>query len=693
MEREEKVREREGKKQEFMGIKLKRGVLVGKRGGTSTPSPTWRFGFVQPQPAASASLRQEFTFPTTNAPNLSARKLGANLWELLPQLKAVRMSKSGAARLPYRRPHHHHHRDKDFQLPVQLDDEPPDSPHEEPASASSLKRHVVASLIQHHRLLDRAGHALQPVSPASYSSSMEVAPYNPAVTPSSSLDFKGRVGDSSFNLKTSTELLKVLNRIWSLEEQHASNMSLVNALKRELDHSRARIKELQREKQVNRQEIDDFMKQVAEDKIARKNKEQDRIKAAVQSVRDELEDERKLRKHSESLHRKLAKELCDMKTSFYNALKELEREKRARILLEDLCDEFAKGIRDYEQEVRSLKHKPEKDRAQMESPDRLILHLSEAWLDERMQMKLADQFDPAEKDTIVDKLSLEIETFLRAKHSGSSIKRNDLSSKKPMESNLHRQSLESFHLNEAVSAPHNAEDEEGSTSGDSNCFEIKRASSGKQSNGSSKQHEDDASESHLKEKVKAKPTKKKVRSREIVKGQPGLQMQFEQQMAGAASSNGNRAKLVIDEQVEIGAEDQVEAKDAQKLEKHEAAKGEAAKGGTREKKNKRVGNPRLNPNHMLNNLIRNHSLSLEGAKLHSENNFTEGSDSHLALPGHASPVQPWMSRLTNPDIEASSDQASSRWPQGLKENTLKAKLLEARLEGQRSHTKASRGSS
>ncbi|GMP61297.1 hypothetical protein CsSME_00023815 [Camellia sinensis var. sinensis] len=584
-----------------MGKKLKRGILVGKRVGTSTPPPTWRFGFSQ----LDGSLNQKPIFSTTT---ISARKLGANLWEVLPHHNptAAKMSKSGGARLPHRR--NNHHKDKGLEIPTQLDQAvpppPPDSPLEEPSSSSSLRRHVAMSLIQHHRSVERNGHALQPVSPTSYSSSMEVAPYNPAVTPTSSLDFKGRIGESSFSLKTSTELLKVLNRIWSLEEQHASNTSLVNALKRELDHSRAQIKELLREKQTNRQAMDDLMKRVDEDKIVRKNKEQDRIKAAVHSVREEIEDERKLRKHSEALHRKLARELSELKASFSNATKELEREKKARILLEDLCDEFARGITDYEQEVRSLKHKPEKDHIHRESPDRLILHLSEAWLDERMQMKLDEpQYNLAEKNTIVDKLSFEIENFLRAK--------------KPKESNFRRHSLESFHLNEATSAPHNADEEEDSINSDSHCFELNRASSGKQS-GSSKQ-------------------------------------------LG-----------------ENGAEDTVEVKSSQKIEISEVAKG------MREKKNKRVGNPGVNLNHMLNNSIRNHSLLLEGGKLHAVNDQS-------AHTGHASPVQRWMSRITAPDIEVS--ETSSRCAHGLKQNTLKAKLLEARLEGQRSHSKPSKSSS
>lgn len=133
MEREEKGRAREGKKQEeFMGIKLQRGILVGKRGGTcTTPSPTWKFGSVQPR-ECSRTEEQDLVFrtnDTTTTTTLSARKLGANLWEALPLPTAAKMSKVGGARFPHRR--RRNQKDKGFQLPTQVDEEIPGKPHEE----------------------------------------------------------------------------------------------------------------------------------------------------------------------------------------------------------------------------------------------------------------------------------------------------------------------------------------------------------------------------------------------------------------------------------------------------------------------------------------------------------------------------------------------------------------------------------
>lgn len=44
----------------------------------------------------------------------------------------------------------------------------------QPSSAGSLRRHIAASLMRHHQSAEKNKHALQPLSPASYGSSLEV---------------------------------------------------------------------------------------------------------------------------------------------------------------------------------------------------------------------------------------------------------------------------------------------------------------------------------------------------------------------------------------------------------------------------------------------------------------------------------------------------------------------------------------
>jgi hypothetical protein len=300
---------------------------------------------------------------------------------------------------------------------------------------------------------------------------IQAAAVNPAMTPSCSSEIiKTKHGEGRYSLKTSTELLKVLNRIWTLEEQHESHNSLVKSLNVELHNAHLRVKELE-----------GLLKHVSEEKLVRKSREKEKLKEAVQSLQEELLEEKRVRKHTESLNKKLGKNMDELKGVFLKVVKDLDKEKRVNSLLEDLCDEFAKGIRDYEEEVRLLKQEHDyKDHNH--KFDRLILHVAEAWLDERMQMQMAEASgDLFEKSAIVERLSGEFKSFLHTRLNSHKSKDNG--------GNFRRQSLESVHLNGTTSAPWLAEeDDTDSVVSDLHCFELDMRANGKPSNGKTKSH-------------------------------------------------------------------------------------------------------------------------------------------------------------------------------------------------------------
>ncbi|KAL1192166.1 hypothetical protein V5N11_020884 [Cardamine amara subsp. amara] len=329
-----------------------------RRATPSTPPPTWRLELSPP--------RKEFLANS----EVSVRKLCADLWE----------TEQFRQRTGLRR------RDSDVESPSSS------SPHDhQPPSRGrgSLRKQVAVT--DDHRLVHRNSEPLEPISPASYSSSssLQVVVRKPAFSQTGSSVVKS----ASYGLGSSTKLLKVLNRIWSLEEQNTANMSLVKTLKMELDECRAEIKEVQqREKQSDRR----LRKKKEEEE------EEEEVKNVFRSMKKDLDDERKVRKQSESLHRKLTRELCKAKHCLSKALKDLEKERDERVVVENLCDEFAKAVKDYEAKVRKIGNK---------SPvsDKVIVQIAEVWNDQRLQMKL-------EEDNIVSgKLGFDIETFLRAK--------------------------------------------------------------------------------------------------------------------------------------------------------------------------------------------------------------------------------------------------------------------------------------
>ncbi|CAA0812120.1 Uncharacterized protein SHERM_12936 [Striga hermonthica] len=583
MNKVERSREVPAEKRANLGEKLRR---VGKRGGQQTPVASfWRP--LELELLASADKFQQdcgtkrdyYTKDSPfQAPPVSARKLAAALWELHHYKRFLaKMHHGGGGRV--RRLNYHQQPDCQDKGGVDRPLDPSPSSPDLPGSSSSLRRHVVATLMQHHRTGESGIHAIQPVSPASYGSSMEIAAYNPAVTPTSSIELKARTGDTSYSLRTSTELLKVLNRIWTLEEQHVSNISLVKALKKELVHARSQFKALVQEQQADRHEMDELMKQIAQDKLIRKNKEQERINMAVQSLRDELEDEKKLRKRSETLHRKLARELHEVKMTLGKVSKELEDEKSTRGVLESLCDEFAFGIRDYEKELHALRQKTDGDWVERADRDQLILHVSESWLDERMQAEMQTGGD---FKSVVEKLRPEIETFLNAK------KRKDGGTTNLITA-LRRSSLESIPLNTIVSAPREDEDEEnGSMSGDSNCFELEKTSEQQNIQG-----------------------KKKIGLPEQAGGS-----RFEEQMAQAIENSTVAGRAVVSESERASGPE----------------KGKLVKENSAE----RTGG-RVKSNYVIENLIRNHYL------LPDKKNDGE------VWRGQPSPVRQWGEKLPSGD--------------------------------------------
>ncbi|KAL9230978.1 hypothetical protein vseg_006258 [Gypsophila vaccaria] len=495
-----------------------------------------------------------------------------------------------------------------------------------PANAGSTRRHSADSFVQHRQSTERNKHRLQPLSPASYGSSFEMA-----------VESRRQIGESSHRFKTSAELLKVLNRIWSLEEQHASNMTLVKGLKTELDHARARIKQLLREQRANRHEIDQLVKRISEDSLARKGKDHDQIDATLQSARKEMEDERKLRKRSESLHRKLARELFEVKVALATSVKESEKEKKSSAILEELCDEFAKGIREFAREVHAAKQKPDKDWTGVTDRESLILHMSESWLDERTQIKdRGTQGIIAQRQPATDKLRYEIKTFL-ATRQAVDVK----TPLRPEEPHLRRCSLES--IPEAVTAPQNS------------AF----------------------SDLHGAEMSKAGPSRygeqEELALRKRRKGQspPSVQM-FDPQNTPYEVDHGI-TKASEGTSTEINMLKKSDIYDSVK-EQRKKAYNEEGHGSNSKTVDK----------------LMSELLLSEGGSVPPEYEYKEVASTTSKIRRYASPTRQWMASMASPDRRTPETSSKTL---SVKDNTLKAKLQEPKSKGQRSRLKIMEGSS
>jgi hypothetical protein len=228
-------------------------------------------------------------------------------------------------------------------------------------------------------------------------------------SPASSSRSNYRKGDGKVDVSavmtTSSELLKVLSRIRILEEQHNASLSLTGKLRAELEQAREDVQELERA----RREVDGVVKRMGEEKKVREQE----MAASVQAAKEEVEEERKVRRRVELANRKMTKELVEANMATAKALQELESERKARQLMEDVCDELAREIGDDKQEREELKRESERVRDELEE-ERRMLQLAEVWREERVQMKLTEaKVALEEKSAALDVMRAELESFLR----------------------------------------------------------------------------------------------------------------------------------------------------------------------------------------------------------------------------------------------------------------------------------------
>lgn len=243
---------------------------------------------------------------------------------------------------------------------------------------------------------------------------VQVEPQKLIMSPNAVTDRRLKLHESEYPT-TSSELLKVLNRIRDLEEQHSSSTSMAAALKIELEHARSRIHELEKTLKLSRREVDSLLKKFAEERLHWQAKEQDRIRAAVQTLKAQVEDERKGRRRMDIVNRKIARELAECNMALAKALQDLDREKKARELMEDVCDELAREIGEDKAEVEELRRESAKVREEVEE-ERKMLQMAEVWREERVQMKLGEaRLELEERNDALDHMRTQLENFLQSR--------------------------------------------------------------------------------------------------------------------------------------------------------------------------------------------------------------------------------------------------------------------------------------
>ncbi|KAG1347353.1 hypothetical protein COCNU_06G011820 [Cocos nucifera] len=216
--------------------------------------------------------------------------------------------------------------------------------------------------------------------------------------------------------KASDEVYRFYDHQKLLEDQQLTTVSVVSAHQAELEQAHNRISELEAERRSAKKKLDHFLRKLAEEKASWRKREHEKIRAVMDAMKDELNRERKNRQRMEIMNSKLVNELAEAKLSAKRCLQDYEKERKARELMEEVCDELAKEIGEDKAEVEALKRESIKIREEVEE-ERKMLQMAEVWREERVQMKLVDaKLTLEEKYSQLSKLQKDLEAFLKERN-------------------------------------------------------------------------------------------------------------------------------------------------------------------------------------------------------------------------------------------------------------------------------------
>jgi len=187
------------------------------------------------------------------------------------------------------------------------------------------------------------------------------------------------------------------------------------AMHAELVQARLRIHELEANCQSSKKKIKHLPKKLGEERTSSQSSEPQKIRAVIDVLDNQLSRERKKRQKLEILNSKLINELANVKSSAKQFKKDYEEQKRARKIMEKVCNELANKVAEDKAEVETFKTESIKIQEEMEE-ERKMLQVAEVWREERVQMKLIDaKLALEDKYFQMNKLIADLETFLRSR--------------------------------------------------------------------------------------------------------------------------------------------------------------------------------------------------------------------------------------------------------------------------------------
>ncbi|KAG6534986.1 uncharacterized protein LOC121991959 [Zingiber officinale] len=358
----------------------------GRRSGPSTPLLRWKFS-EKPSQKTEAVTAGEPPSPPPQLTRVSARKLVAGIWRLRPIDSACGGGGEG------------------WRARVGLE------------SGSGCQQVQLLYNPLSTGIHTNKSKKLEFASPVSVLSPKHSEIHKCSGFPSSALE-KATKWDPGSSM-TSEEVYRFYSHLKLLEDQEVNTVSVISSLRTELEKAHVRVSELETERKSSKKKLDQFLKRLAEEKASWRSREHEKVRTIIEAMKADLDRERKKQQKIDIVNSKLVNELAEVRLTAKKLLQDYEKERKARELVEEVCDELTKEIGEDKAEIEALKIEAMKIREEAEVEKRM-LQMAEVWREERVQMKLIDaKLTLQEKYSQMMELKADLDAFLAAKKSGA----------------------------------------------------------------------------------------------------------------------------------------------------------------------------------------------------------------------------------------------------------------------------------
>eukprot|EP00250_Pteridium_aquilinum_P033644 c5994_g1_i2 orf=422-880(+) len=135
-------------------------------------------------------------------------------------------------------------------------------------------------------------------------------------------------------------LASILQRLRVVEDHQSRSNAAISKLRLEMEDASGRIQELEFSHESSLREINSLLQRFGEQMSTSRRKEQEKLRAAFVCLREEIEEERNTCRLLKLQNKKLVKELEEANLVAADAGEELDRERQARELMEEVCNEL-----------------------------------------------------------------------------------------------------------------------------------------------------------------------------------------------------------------------------------------------------------------------------------------------------------------------------------------------------------------